>query len=96
MNNSAVESSDTGAAQSRPVTLVFLKDGTSFGVTDYWLANDELHYVTSYGGANAIGMSRLDLQKTVNENSKRGVKFILTPRADTSVPSQMAVPGGTT
>jgi hypothetical protein len=38
-----------------------------------------LHYVTSYGGENMIDESRLDLQRTVNENAARGVDFTLRP-----------------
>jgi hypothetical protein len=60
-------------------TVLILKDGTSFGVTDYWLEGGRLHYVTSYGGANAIELDALDTQRTVDENAKNGVTFTLRP-----------------
>ena len=60
-------------------TVLFLKDGTSFGVTDYWLEGGRLHYVTTYGGANAIELDALDTQRTVDENAKNGVTFTLRP-----------------
>jgi len=61
------------------VTVLYLKDGTSFGVIDYWLEGGRLHYVTTYGGANAMDMDDLDTQHTVDENAKQGVKFTLRP-----------------
>jgi hypothetical protein len=60
-------------------TVLFLKDGTSYGVTDYWLEGGRLHYVTTYGGANAIELDALDVQRTVDENAKHGVTFVLRP-----------------
>jgi hypothetical protein len=76
---------------AQPLTVVFLKSGTSFAVTDYWLAGDKLHYVTSYGGENAIGMDDLDLQKTVDANAGRGIAFVLKP-APAPGPSNLPQP----
>jgi hypothetical protein len=59
--------------------LLYLKDGSSFAVSDYWLTNGKLHYVTSYGGENAVDEGQVDLQRTVNENAERGVDFSLRP-----------------
>ena len=60
-------------------TVLFLKDGTSFGVSDYWLEGGRLHYVTMYGGANAIELEAVDIQRTVDENAKNGLTFALRP-----------------
>lgn len=62
-----------------PLTVLWMKNGTSYAVTDYWLADGRLHYVTSYGGENAIGMDDLDLQKTVDANASQGMGFVLRP-----------------
>jgi len=35
--------------------------------------------VTTYGGANAIELDALDMQRTVDENAKHGVTFALRP-----------------
>jgi hypothetical protein len=71
-------------APSKPAATIYLKDGSSYGVTDYWLAGGELNYITNYGGRNSIPSERLDLERTVDENSALGVSFILsnkpTPR----------------
>jgi hypothetical protein len=82
----AADSSDgtqvlrTDSAPQQTYVLLYLKDGSSFAVSDYWLADAKLHYVTSYGGDNAVDESRLDLQRTVNENAARGVDFTLRPQ----------------
>ncbi len=66
-------------ANPSPLILLVLKDGTVYGVTDYWLEEGRLHYLTSYGGANDISIDQLDLQKTVDQNWARGVEFALRP-----------------
>jgi hypothetical protein len=70
---------------AKPVTAVlYLKDGSSYAVTDYWLADGKIHYVTSYGGENSIDQSALDLQRTVNENATQGLTFTLRPAPGTA------------
>jgi len=65
---------------SATITVLYLKNGYSVGVTDYYLENDELHYLTTYGGQDAIPIGELDLQRTVNENASLGVAFVLHPK----------------
>ena len=62
------------------VTSLVLQDGSEFGLTEYWLEGEELHYVTTYGGRNSLPVQRIDLEKTVKLNAERGVKFVLRPR----------------
>ncbi|MGA8220941.1 MAG: hypothetical protein WB780_04745, partial [Candidatus Acidiferrales bacterium] len=71
------EHSRKSARISKPTVTIYLKDGSSYGVTDYWLADGNLHYVTNYGGENSIPAEQLDLQRTVDENAGRGVNFTL-------------------
>jgi hypothetical protein len=79
---------DTGnVAESAPTVLLYMKDGTTLPATDYWVADGKLHYRISYGGEEAIDMSQLDLQRTVDENAKRGVRFTLKPQPVPSAPS---------
>jgi hypothetical protein len=66
-------------ANASPLILLVLKDGSVYGVTDYWLKEGRLYYLTSYGGANDIPIDQLDLQKTVDQNWQRGVEFVLRP-----------------
>jgi len=71
---------DTGnVASSRPTVLLYLKDGTTYAASDYWLQDGQLHYTVNYGGESTLNMDDLDLQRTVNENARRGVNFSLHP-----------------
>lgn len=65
--------------QQNPVTEIVTTDGVVFGVTSYWMDNNQLCYVTTYNVKHCIPMSRVDLQKTVDMNYNRGVNFTLTP-----------------
>jgi hypothetical protein len=68
------------ASASPPVAVLYLKNGYSVGVTDYWLENGELHYFTTYGGENAVPIAEIDLQRTVDENASNDVPFVLRPK----------------
>ncbi|MGH9757531.1 MAG: hypothetical protein ACRD4M_07315, partial [Candidatus Acidiferrales bacterium] len=57
--------------------VLYMKDGSSYAVSDYWLGGGKLHYVTSYGGENTVDMAQLDVQKTVDVNAAAGRKFSL-------------------
>lgn len=61
----------------RPVTLLQLRDGSMYGLTDYWVKDGELHYTTTYGGQNSLPFERIDFEKTVQLNADRGVPFVL-------------------
>ncbi len=67
------------ASDNDAETVLYLKDGTTFLISDYWLAGDQVHYVSSDGVEHAIDLADIDLQKTVDENAARGVSFTLRP-----------------
>ncbi len=71
-------------AATTPTVLIYLNDGTTYAASDYWLADGQLHYYVNYGGENSVDMSQVDLQRTVNENAKRGVRFSLKPNRDSA------------
>ena len=83
-------------AEFAPAILVYMKDGTMLVADDYWVADGQFHYRVKYGGESAIGMDELDLQRTVDENAKRGVRFSLKPKPvanpDGTAASQPAAP----
>lgn len=63
------------------LVVLFLKDGTAYSVTDYWFVNDEIHFtVLEEGGTKSIeqviGADELDLQKTIDVNTRRGFRFV--------------------
>jgi hypothetical protein len=77
-SNSPMDNSQPSGAVQQPAIL-FLKDGSSYGVTSYWLADGNLHYVTNYGGENTISLDQFDWQRTVDENAASGSAFTLKP-----------------
>jgi len=66
----------------RGLSQLYLKDGTVYNVTDYWLENGQIHFtIPEESGTksveHAIGFDELDLQRTVDVNTQRGFGFVL-------------------
>ena len=59
------------------ITLLQLKNGWMYGLTDYWVEGDSLNYVTNYGGQNSVPLDQIDLATTIPLNSERKVEFSL-------------------
>jgi hypothetical protein len=74
------ESSSSAAEASPTVTVLYLRNGYSVGVTEYYFENEKLHYLTTYGGQDEVPIDSVDLQRTANENASMGVSFVLQPR----------------
>jgi len=59
-----------------------LKDGSILNVTDYWVVDNQLHFmIVEEEGAKpteeVIPFDALDLQKTVDVNTRRGFRFMV-------------------
>jgi hypothetical protein len=65
-------------------TVLYMKDGTAFQITSYWSSGNTLHYVNAQGTVSTVDVSQIDLQRTVDENAKHGVRFSVTPQPNTS------------
>jgi len=76
-----IQSSGTSNETDGQILMLYLTDGTVYALTNYWVADGKLHYVTSYGGENTVDIKQVDVQHTVDVNAKRGVKFTLKPQA---------------
>jgi hypothetical protein len=61
----------------QPVCLLQLRDGSMYGLTDYWVEGQRLHYRTTYGGDNSIELDSVDLEKTAQLNAGLGLVFEL-------------------
>jgi hypothetical protein len=70
-----------GMKAEQRITLLQLRDGSMYGLTDYWVTHGELHYTTTYGGRNSLPLERIDFERTVQLNADRGVPFVLPPQA---------------
>jgi len=73
-------------AASTPTVLIYLNDGTTYAASDYWLADGKLHYNVNYAGESTVDFDQVNLQRTVDENAKRGVHFTLKPAPNTYNP----------
>ncbi len=62
-------------------TLLILKDGQGYVVTNYWIEAGQLVYVGSDGTRQALPPDELDYPMTVRLNWERGVPFVLRPKA---------------
>jgi hypothetical protein len=91
-NNSQATSASGNNVNPQQYVVIFLRDGSSYAVSDYWLAGGKLHYITSYGGENSVDLNQLDLQRTVNDNATRGVEFTLRPTPGANLPSDQQNP----
>jgi hypothetical protein len=61
---------------------LYLKDGSILNVTDYWVVDNQLHFMmVEEEGAKpteeVIPFDVLDLQKTIDANARRGFRFML-------------------
>lgn len=59
------------------IFVLVLKNGTSRSVTDYWVADGYLEYISPDGTRSHIPLEALDLQSTVVRNAPRGLPFVL-------------------
>jgi hypothetical protein len=69
-------------SEGRDLVWLYLKDGTVFGVSDYWFVNGEVHFnAVGEGGVpsreQVIGADELDLQKTSDVNTTRGFRVVM-------------------
>lgn len=68
------------AVPDNQLVELFLKDGTTIAVADYWFVNDEIRFLTpdedAANAEQAIGLDELDLQKTIDVNTRRGFRFV--------------------
>jgi hypothetical protein len=71
------------AKHEPPVTLLQLQDGSMYGLTDYWVDGDQLHYFTTYGGEGSVPIERIDFERTAKLNADRGVEFVLRAKPST-------------
>jgi hypothetical protein len=64
-------------ATDKGIFLLVLNNGTSQAVTDYWVADGYLAYISPDGTRSHIPLEALDLQNTVIQNAPRGLPFVL-------------------
>lgn len=66
----------TGSEARRPtssLTLIALRNETIYAVSDYWLAGERLDYVLPSGSRDSCALNDVDLARTTQLNSERGM-----------------------
>jgi hypothetical protein len=79
------QSPDTGKIEM-PV-LFYMKDGSVYAASDYWVEDGKLHYVLSTGAEHVVELDQVDVKRTVAENAEIGVQVTWKPRPGLSAPS---------
>ncbi len=77
IESSPAAASGTAPAQKAKLTLIAVKAGNIYAVTDYWRDEDRLGYVLSNGKEGEVDLSELDWKVTSQLNGERNVKFTL-------------------
>ncbi len=65
--------------------VLYLKDGAVYVVNDYWYDDGKLVYSTATG-QDSVDLDRIDMQKTLDVNAKRGLVFTLRPAPQAAPP----------
>jgi hypothetical protein len=71
-------------AGSASAALIYLKNGTAYTVSDYWLQGGRLYYTVNYGAPSTLKLKEVDWQRTVDENARRGIRLSLKPHPSTA------------
>ena len=71
-------------ASGSQLTLLALKNEIIYAVTQYWVTGDHLSYLRPSGASGDLSLDELDLARTTQLNSERGVSVTLRtrPRSD--------------
>src|SRR5712664_3395886 len=67
--------------EERNLIWLYLKDGTAYGVTDYWLVDGQMHFSmvedeATTSAEHAIPLDELDLPRTIDVNTRRGFRVV--------------------
>lgn len=93
-DESAYSYSEPQESVAGPILVLYLRDGSGYGVTDYWLADGMLRFVTTYGAEKSIQLDQLDVQRTVDENAANGLYFTLSPSPTKPIPKRTFIAPG--
>jgi hypothetical protein len=74
------DSSNEAVSRLPQLTLIALKDGTIYGVTDYWIEGDRLFYALSNGTERAFDLNQVDWGKTTQIDAEISIAVSLRPR----------------
>jgi hypothetical protein len=70
---SAVQLASDPRSSSASLTLIALRNESIWAVTQYWVAGDRLDYVLPSGSHESCALNEVDLMRTTQLNSERGI-----------------------
>jgi hypothetical protein len=67
--------------EERDLVWLYFKDGTVYGVSDYWFVNSQVHFRMAEDdptkpAEHVIPYDQLDVQKTIYVNTRRGFRIV--------------------
>ena len=74
---SAPTAAKPAAPQKKPNMVVYLTDGRATAVSDWWVTQGRFFFTTLTGQTESVDLPTLDLRKTIEQNEKQGLTFIL-------------------
>ena len=74
------ESNNEAISRPPQLTLIAFKDGSIYGITDYWIEGDSLFYALSSGTEGAFDLKQVDWGKTTQIDAEIGIAVGLRPR----------------
>jgi hypothetical protein len=74
-------------AETVDPVLFYMKDGSVYSASVYWVQDSKLHYILTTGAGNVVDLNDVDVERTTAENAKNGVRVTLKPRPSHSQPS---------
>ena len=80
-------SSSPGNGKLDMPVLLYMKDGSAYAASDYWVQDGKLHYVLSSGAEKMVDLDQVDVRRTITENVDLGTQVTFKPRPAHSEPS---------
>lgn len=74
---SAPAATKPAPVEKKPNMAVYLTDGRAVPVSDWWVTEGRFYFITLKGATESVDLSTLALRKTIEENEKQGLTFIL-------------------
>ena len=77
----AVVASQAQPSATSHLTILVLRGGRVYLVSEYWVNNEDLNYTTGGGAPQALPLDVLDIPLTKRLNAERGMPFVLTAKS---------------
>jgi hypothetical protein len=73
----APSAKEPSGPQTKPAMEVYLTDGRALPVSDWWVTEGRFYFILLNGHTETVDLPTLDLRKTIEQNEKQGLTFML-------------------